>query len=176
MFSREAPKLWNDAIVAGEAIIHSFPVSLFHLLTVQEPDTDRGRRATRQQDSSPTLSRSYTPAAAAPTIVFALAPPPAPYYGLPQMHPEMTQHYFPLPPSPARGSSPPIPEDPRDIDLYLQWFSAREPHNADSIEIVAATLNHENDTLSTLEKMSEARIERHSLPAGLVDRMKGGGV
>lgn len=36
------------------------------------------------------------------------------------------------------------------------------------------TLNHDKDTLSTLEKMSEARIERRSLPAGLVDRIKGG--
>jgi hypothetical protein len=86
----------------------------------------------------------------------------------------MTQHYFPPPAAEARGSSPPVAEDPRDIDLYVQWFSVREPHNADSIELVAATLNHEKDTLSTLEKMSEARIKRHILPAGLVDRMKGG--
>jgi hypothetical protein len=87
----------------------------------------------------------------------------------------MTQYYFPPPhKSPARGSSPPILEDPRDIDLYIQWFSVREPHNADNIEIVAAILNHEKDTLSTLEKMSKARVERHSLPAGLVDRMQGG--
>jgi hypothetical protein len=102
MFSREAPKLWNDAIMAGEAITHSFPASLFHLLTVQELNIDRGRRSTRQQDSSPTPSRSHTPAAPAPTIVFAPSPAPAPYYGLPQMPPGMTQHYFP--PLPAPGS------------------------------------------------------------------------
>jgi hypothetical protein len=65
-----------------------------------------------------------------------------------------------FPPAPAQGSSPLALEDPRDIDLYIQWFSVREPHNADSIEVVAATLNHDKDTLSTLEKMSEARIER----------------
>jgi hypothetical protein len=89
------------------------------------------------------------------------------------MHPGMTQHYFP-PPNPARGSRSPAPEDPRDIDLCIQWFSVHEPYNVDSIELVAATLNHDKDTLSTLEKMSETPIERHSLPAGLVDRMKGG--
>lgn len=47
MFSREAPELWNDAIMAVEATIHSFPISLFHLLNVQEPDIDKDRRSIR---------------------------------------------------------------------------------------------------------------------------------
>jgi hypothetical protein len=47
MFSRETPKLWNDAIMAVEATIQSFPISLFHLLNVQEPDIDKDRRSIR---------------------------------------------------------------------------------------------------------------------------------
>jgi hypothetical protein len=62
---------------------------------------------------------------------------------------------------------------PPGIDVYIQWFGVREPHNADRIELAVATPNHE-DTLSTLEKMSKVRIKHHSLPTGLVDRMKGG--
>jgi hypothetical protein len=31
----------------------------------------------------------------------------------------------------------------------------------------------QNKALGTLEKISEARIKRHSLPVGLVNRMKG---
>lgn len=50
MLNQEAPGLWLDAINAAEATIHSFHVSLFHLLTIQEPpgqDRGRGRRASR---------------------------------------------------------------------------------------------------------------------------------
>jgi hypothetical protein len=36
------------------------------------------------------------------------------------------------------------------------------------IKLVTATLNHDKDTLSTMEKTSEAQIERHSLPIGLL--------
>jgi hypothetical protein len=43
MFDREMPKLWNEAIMTGEATIQSFPVSLLHLLTIRETG-DRGRR------------------------------------------------------------------------------------------------------------------------------------
>jgi hypothetical protein len=89
--------------IRQETTLYFFPISLFHLLTVLEPDRYRSRRSTRQQDSSPTLSRSHTPAAPAPTIVFVSSPPPVPYSGLPQMHPGMTQHYFPLS-SPIPGS------------------------------------------------------------------------
>ena len=37
---------------------------------------------------------------------------------------------------------------------------------------VVAVLDQERDSLSTLESMSEARIARHELPAGLMARMK----
>jgi hypothetical protein len=43
MFDREMSKLWNEAIMTGEATIQSFPVSLLHLLTVRETG-DRCRR------------------------------------------------------------------------------------------------------------------------------------
>ena len=46
MFNRELPKLWNDAIVAGDATIISIPVSLLHLLTIQEPGEFRRRGKT----------------------------------------------------------------------------------------------------------------------------------
>ena len=40
----------------------------------------------------------------------------------------------------------------------------------DSIGECVAVLNQERDSLSTLEGMSEARIARHGLPAGLMAR------
>jgi hypothetical protein len=42
----------------------------------------------------------------------------------------------------------------------------------DRIEECVAVLNQERDTLSTLESISEARIARYGLPAGLMARMK----
>jgi hypothetical protein len=42
----------------------------------------------------------------------------------------------------------------------------------DSIKDYVAVLNQEWDSLSTLEGISEARIARHGLLAGLVARMK----
>ena len=52
------------------------------------------------------------------------------------------------------------------------WFKLREPHNIDRIECVMATLKAEDDTLSTLESISEHRIAQQKLPAGLMARMK----
>jgi len=169
MLNQEAPKLWLDAINAAEATIHSFPVSLFHLLTIQEPpgqDRGRGRRVSRQQDSSPTPSRSRTPA---PQILVLPSPTPAPPY---PYHPAMAQHQWHLPP--ARGSSPPIPEVPQDLIAYLEWYKLREPINLPSIEQVAAALEDGKDTLSTLATMTESRVLSSGLPAGLVERMKAG--
>jgi hypothetical protein len=48
-----------------------------------------------------------------------------------------------------------------------------EPLNAGAIDGFVAVLNRERDSLSTLETVSEARIARHGLPAGLMARMKG---
>ena len=102
------------------------------------------------------------------------APAPAPAYGLPPYHPAMAQHpWFPPPAAPGRGSSPPIPEGPVDLLVFIAWFKLREPLNADAIEGRVAVLNQEKDSLSTLETISEARIARHGLPAGLMARMKG---
>jgi hypothetical protein len=42
----------------------------------------------------------------------------------------------------------------------------------DSIKECVAVLNQEWDSLSTLEGISEARIARHGLPAGLMARIK----
>jgi len=42
----------------------------------------------------------------------------------------------------------------------------------DSVEEYIAVLNQERDSLSTLEGISEARIARHGLPAGLMARIK----
>ena len=36
MFNQELHKLWNDAIVAGDATILSIPVNLLYLLTIRE--------------------------------------------------------------------------------------------------------------------------------------------
>ena len=51
MFNRELPKLWNDAIVAGDATILSIAVNLLHLLTIQESGEFR-RRGRQEGDSS----------------------------------------------------------------------------------------------------------------------------
>ena len=56
---------------------------------------------------------------------------------------------------------------------FIAWFKAREPLLVDAIEECVAVLEHEKDTLGTLEAISEARIARHGLPAGLIARMKG---
>ena len=42
----------------------------------------------------------------------------------------------------------------------------------DTIEQYFVVLSQERDTLSTLERISEARVARHGLPAGLMIRLK----
>ena len=42
----------------------------------------------------------------------------------------------------------------------------------DFIKECVAVLNQERDSLSTLEGISEARIARHGLPAGLMARIE----
>jgi hypothetical protein len=42
----------------------------------------------------------------------------------------------------------------------------------DTIEECLVVLSQEKDTLSTLERISEARVARHGLPAGLMTRLK----
>jgi hypothetical protein len=42
----------------------------------------------------------------------------------------------------------------------------------DTIEEYLVVLSQEMDTLSTLERISEARVARHGLPAGLMTRLK----
>jgi hypothetical protein len=54
----------------------------------------------------------------------------------------------------------------------VAWFKQREPHNAGKIESVMATPQEEEDSLSTLKSISEDRVARHKLPAGLVTRIK----
>jgi hypothetical protein len=48
----------------------------------------------------------------------------------------------------------------------------REPLLVDTIEEYLVVLSQEMDTLSTLERISEARVARHVLPAGLMTRLK----
>ena len=75
--------------------------------------------------------------------------------------------------APARQPSPPSPEDPQDLLSYIAWFKLHEPLLADSIEDYLVVLSKEKGTLGTLEGISEARIARHELPAGLMARMRG---
>ena len=82
------------------------------------------------------------------------------------------QYQLPALVSSARQSSPPAPEDPADLHSYIAWFKLREPQFADSIEECLVVLSQEKDTLSTLERISEARVARHGLPAGLMTRLK----
>jgi hypothetical protein len=159
MFNRELPKLWSDAIVAGDATILSIPVSLLHLLTIQEPGESR-RRGRQEDEPGPS-----TPVTPMPQIIMML---PQPY----QFPPLAPQQYLPPPAPSGRQSSPPAPEDPADLHSYIAWFKLREPLLLDSIEECVAVLNQERDSLSTLEGMSEARIARHGLRAGLMARMK----
>jgi hypothetical protein len=159
MFNRELPKLWSDAIIVGDATILSIPVNLLHLLTIQEPGELR-RRGREEGDLRPS-----TPATPMPQIIMM---PPQPY----QFPPLPPQQYLP-PPAPAgRQSSPPGPEDPADLYSYIAWFKLREPLLVDTIEECLVVLSQEKDTLSTLERISEARIARHGLPAGLMTRLK----
>ena len=78
------------------------------------------------------------------------------------------------PATPARNSSPPRLEDPQDLLAYLDWFKLREPSSAEAIEGCLAVFLQQKDTLSTLEGISEDRVARHELPAGLITRMKRG--
>jgi hypothetical protein len=168
ILNQEAPKLWNNTIITQEATIESFPVALFHLLTIQEPSGDRGRRLIRQKDSSLTPSRSCIPAAPQFIIMPSPVPAPAPAYGLPPYHPAMAQHpWFPPPAGPGRGSSPPMPEDPADLLVFIAWFKIRGPLNADAIEGCIAALNQEKDSLNTLKTRTEnGRRDGNEEPKG----------
>jgi hypothetical protein len=81
------------------------------------------------------------------------------------------QQYLP-PLAPAgRLYSPPSPEDPADLHSYIAWFKLREPLLVDTIEKCLVVLSQEKDTLSTLERISEARrdtsgnnVEQQLLP------------
>jgi hypothetical protein len=42
----------------------------------------------------------------------------------------------------------------------------------DTIEQYFVVLSQEKDTLSTLKRISEARVSKHGLPAGLMTRLK----
>jgi hypothetical protein len=48
----------------------------------------------------------------------------------------------------------------------------REPLLVDTIEKCLVVLSQEKDTLNTLDHISEARVARHGLPAGLMTRLK----
>ena len=65
------------------------------------------------------------------------------------------------------------PEDPADLNSYIAWFKLREPQFADSIEECLVVLSQEKDTLSTMERIFEARVAKHGLPASLMIRLKG---
>ena len=80
----------------------------------------------------------------------------------------------PPPAPPARGSSPPGIEDPEDLVSYMNWYKSRYPAQAQAVEACLTVLIQEIDSLSTLEAISEDRIARHGLPAGLMLRMKAG--
>ena len=85
-----------------------------------------------------------------------------------QFPPLAPQQYLPAPVSPGRRSRSFTPPKILPICTAIASFKLREP----SIEEVVAVLDQERDSLSTLESMSEARIARHELPAGLRARMK----
>jgi hypothetical protein len=102
-------------------------------------------------------SRSSVPVTPMPQIIMM---PPQPY----QFPPLAPQQYLP-PPAPAgRQSSPPGPADPADLHSYIAWFKLCEPLLADTIDECLVVLSQEKDTLSTLERISEARVARHGLP------------
>ena len=106
MFNRELPKLWSDAIIAGDATILAVPINLLHLLTIQEPG--EFRRRGRQED----VSRPSTPVTPMPQIIIM---PPQQY-----QFPPLAPQQYPLPPAtPGRQSSPPALEDPADLHSYI---------------------------------------------------------
>jgi len=70
MFNRELPKLWSDAIIAGDATNLSMPVNLLHMLTIQEPGEFR-RRGREEGEPGPS-----TPVTTMPQIIMM---PPQPY-------------------------------------------------------------------------------------------------
>ena len=84
MFNRELPRLWSDAIVAGDATILAVPVNLLHLLTIQEPGEFR-RRPTQEDEFRPS-----TPATPMPQIIMM----PPHQSQLPSLAP---QQYLPPP-------------------------------------------------------------------------------
>jgi hypothetical protein len=128
-------------------------------LVQQEPGEFRRRG---RQDGEPGPSTSVTPM---PQIIMM---PPQPYL-LPPLAP---QQYLPPPAQAGRQSSPPGPEDPAHLHSYISWFKLREPLLVDTIEECLVVLSQEKDTLSTLERISEARIARYGLLAGLMTRLK----
>ena len=49
-------------------------------------------------------------------------------------------------------------KDPADLHSCITWFKLREPLLVDTIEECLIVLSQEKDTLSTLDRISEARI------------------
>jgi hypothetical protein len=84
------------------------------------------------------------------------------------MMPPQPYQFSPLAPQ----SSPSTPEDPADLHSHITWFKLREPLLVDTIKEYLVVLSQEKDTLSTLERISEARVVRHGLLVGLMTRLK----
>ena len=159
MFNRELPKLSNDAIIAGDATILSIPVNLLHLLTIQESGEfrRRGRQENELRTFTPvtTMPPDYheylhSPTSSLPWLLCNTCLLRHQYEGSLAL---LTRKILPICTATLPGSSSASP---------CSWTPLRN----------ASSPSTRKDTLSTLERISEARIARHGLPAGLMIRLK----
>ena len=165
MFHREIGKLWNDAILRGEATVQSIPVELLHLVELRDL---RDKSKAFGPGGPPIASQMPTQYPMAPQ--FIPVPMPSPY-----TLPPMAQ--WPSFPQgavlgPQRTSSPPQQDTDDDLETFIKWFKIQEPKNIAAIDKAYSTLQEELCSLSNLRHMKEDRIDRLKLPSGLIDRMK----
>ena len=179
-------KTWSMSINNGKAALDTPPDGLIVTLLPSKSGTHNPLRpGNPAKFENPNSSSEVTP-----SLAPALAPASAPHLG-PPMHPAFPQYvglpyyYNPYPyihpslptaPSPSRSTqfSDSIEEqDPLEqLIMYFAFLVARSPMQSAALNIAKGTLMEEGHTFKTLEKLSQADLEKAGIKAGIAMQLK----
>jgi len=179
-------KTWSMSINDGKAALDTPPDGLIVTLLPSKSGTHNPLRpGNPAKFENPNSSSEVTP-----SLAPALAPASAPHLG-PPMHPAFPQYvglpyyYNPYPyihpslptaPSPSRSTqfSDSIEEqDPLEqLIMYFAFLVARSPMQSAALNIAKGTLMEEGHTFKTLEKLSQADLEKAGIKAGMAMQLK----